>query len=80
MSSSPLQIRTGGWFTVKVAVSLLAQPLEPVTRTMYVPGLETVMHEVVAAVFHKYVKGATPPVTLAHNWAELPAQTAASST
>jgi hypothetical protein len=39
--------------TVMLMLELAVQPFDPVTVTVYVPGLTTVNSEVIAAVLHK---------------------------
>jgi hypothetical protein len=45
----------GNGLTVNVALHVVVQPFESVTVTEYVPAVPTVILEVVAPVFHRYV-------------------------
>ena len=53
ISRLPVIEQFGGLFTVIILLHVLLQPLELVTVTEYVPALVTVMHWVVAPVFHE---------------------------
>jgi hypothetical protein len=50
-----LTAQLGVGFIVNVALHVVAQPFESVTVTEYVPAVPTVIFEVVAPVFHRYV-------------------------